>query len=67
MVTVLCALFETVRAGAQPLGEQAATNRLGLSAQESAVIRLLAEGRTDDAITKRLGVFPAPPAGRPPT
>ncbi|GAA1192028.1 DNA-binding CsgD family transcriptional regulator [Kitasatospora gansuensis] len=57
-ITVLCALFESVWAGAQPLGEGSAPSELGLSAQESAIIRLLAEGHTDDAIAKRLGVSP---------
>ncbi|MFE7558167.1 LuxR C-terminal-related transcriptional regulator [Kitasatospora sp. NPDC057500] len=57
-LVALCALFESVWAGAQPLGEQASRDEHGLNAQESACIRLLAEGHTDEAIAKRLGVSP---------
>ncbi|MFD5461597.1 LuxR C-terminal-related transcriptional regulator [Kitasatospora sp. NPDC127059] len=58
MLTALCALFETVWAGAQPLGTAARSDEHGLTAQEQATIALLAEGHTDDAIAKRLGVSP---------
>ncbi|MFD8702528.1 LuxR C-terminal-related transcriptional regulator [Kitasatospora sp. NPDC059648] len=56
----LCALFEHVWVQAQPLGgATAATKEDGaLSAQETTVVRLLAQGLTDDAIAKRLGVSP---------
>ncbi|MGW2542922.1 helix-turn-helix domain-containing protein [Kitasatospora sp. NPDC001574] len=57
-LVALCALFENVWAGAQPLGEQASRDEHGLNAQEAACVRLLAEGHTDDAIAKRLGVSP---------
>ncbi|GHF72310.1 hypothetical protein GCM10010218_62010 [Streptomyces mashuensis] len=57
MLTALCALFEHVWAGARPLGVAApGRDEHGLTGQESATVRLLAEGRTDDAIAKRLGV-----------
>ncbi|MFG2821771.1 LuxR C-terminal-related transcriptional regulator [Kitasatospora sp. NPDC048365] len=56
-LTALCALFENVWAGAQPLGGTV-RDRSGLSPQESAVVRLLAQGLTDDAISKRLAVSP---------
>lgn len=55
-LTALCALYESVWAGAQPLGEAAAKDIHGLSAQEAAIISLLSEGHTDEAIAKRLGV-----------
>ncbi|AUG77696.1 Erythropoiesis-stimulating protein [Kitasatospora sp. MMS16-BH015] len=57
-LTALCSLFEHVWSLAQPLGSP--TTRLvgGLNPQEATVIRLLAEGLTDDAIAKRLGVSP---------
>ncbi|MQS36527.1 helix-turn-helix transcriptional regulator [Streptomyces katsurahamanus] len=58
MLTALCALFEGVWASAQPLGEAAARGPHGLTAQQSLAIRLLAEGHTDDAVAKRLGVSP---------
>ncbi len=57
-LTALCALFESVWAGARPLGEVAAKDSLGLSAQEATTVRLLADGLTDEAIAKRLGVSP---------
>ncbi|MFE6867233.1 helix-turn-helix domain-containing protein [Kitasatospora sp. NPDC057692] len=57
-LVALCALFENVWAGAQPLGEQGSRDEHGLNAQEAACIRLLAEGHTDEAIAKRLGVSP---------
>ncbi|MDH6111685.1 DNA-binding CsgD family transcriptional regulator/sugar-specific transcriptional regulator TrmB [Kitasatospora sp. MAP12-15] len=57
-LSALCALFESVWAGAQPLGEAAAPDARGLSGQEATAVRLLAEGLTDEAIAKRLGVSP---------
>ncbi|WP_330331871.1 LuxR C-terminal-related transcriptional regulator [Streptomyces sp. NBC_00536] len=55
-LTALCALFESVWSGAQPLGEAAPTDSGGLSPQESTTIALLAQGHTDESIAKRLGV-----------
>ncbi|MBB2914326.1 DNA-binding CsgD family transcriptional regulator [Streptosporangium becharense] len=57
-LAALCALFETVWAKAQPLSEPVMHDASGLSAQEAAVIHLLAQGFTDEAIAKRLGVSP---------
>ncbi|MDJ0380424.1 helix-turn-helix transcriptional regulator [Streptomyces sp. G-G2] len=57
-LTALCALFENVWADAQPLGASQERDEIGLSAQESTVIRLLARGLTDEAIAKRLAVSP---------
>ncbi|MFF4320393.1 LuxR C-terminal-related transcriptional regulator [Streptomyces sp. NPDC001568] len=57
-LTALCALFENVWAGAQPLGGSQERDEGALSAQESTVIRLLAQGLTDEAIAKRLAVSP---------
>ncbi|GAA3372882.1 LuxR family transcriptional regulator [Streptomyces sannanensis] len=57
-LTALCALFESVWATAQPLGEVAPLDPHGLTGQEATAIRLLAEGLTDEAIAKRLGVSP---------
>ncbi|MGW2378219.1 LuxR C-terminal-related transcriptional regulator [Kitasatospora sp. NPDC001683] len=58
MLTALCALFESVWAGAQPIGAIARFNEHGLTAQEQTTLALLADGHTDDAIAKRLGVSP---------
>ncbi|MFD5655482.1 LuxR C-terminal-related transcriptional regulator [Streptomyces sp. NPDC127039] len=55
-LTALCALFDVVWASAKPLGEQAVKDAHGLTGQESTTIRLLAQGLTDEAIAKRLGV-----------
>ncbi|MGA5495199.1 LuxR C-terminal-related transcriptional regulator [Streptomyces cinereoruber] len=57
-LTALCALFEHVWVGAQPLGEAAEVGDLGLSPQEQSVIDLLSQGHTDETIAKRLGVSP---------
>ncbi|MET9606326.1 LuxR C-terminal-related transcriptional regulator [Streptomyces sp. NPDC006512] len=57
-LTALCALFENVWSGAQPLGTPQGRDEGTLSAQESTVIRLLAQGLTDEAIAKRLAVSP---------
>ncbi|MFB8243350.1 LuxR C-terminal-related transcriptional regulator [Kitasatospora purpeofusca] len=54
-LTALCALFENIWSAAQPLGG-AARDASGLNPQEAAVVRLLAQGLTDDAIAKRLAV-----------
>ncbi|MFE9400649.1 LuxR C-terminal-related transcriptional regulator [Streptomyces sp. NPDC006530] len=55
-LTALCALFDSVWEGAQPLGAASARDEHGLSPQESTTITLLAQGHTDEAIAKRLGV-----------
>jgi DNA-binding NarL/FixJ family response regulator len=56
MLTALCALFESVWAGAAPFGGAVSRDDRGLTSTESAAVRLLAEGHTDEAIAKRLGV-----------
>lgn len=58
VVSVLCALFETVWASSRPLGSGSAPDGHGLTTQQSATLQLLAAGHTDDAIAKRLGVSP---------
>lgn len=49
-VALLCELFERMWCGAAPPGLD------GLTEQEAAAVRLLADGHTDDGIAKRLGV-----------
>ncbi|MEU9301750.1 helix-turn-helix transcriptional regulator [Streptomyces sp. NPDC048269] len=56
MLVALCALFESTWASAQPLAETVVLGPHGLTAQQSEAVRLLAEGHTDEAIAKRLGV-----------
>lgn len=56
MLVALCALFESTWESAQPLAEVPVLGPNGLTAQQTAAVRLLAEGHTDDAIAKRLGV-----------
>ncbi|MFI5975406.1 helix-turn-helix transcriptional regulator [Streptomyces sp. NPDC051452] len=55
VVSVLCALFDMVWATAAPLGEAASADE-GLSAQEHELLRLLAQGLTDDGVARKLGV-----------
>lgn len=57
-VAALCALFESFWAAAVPLGERPESDAKGLSPQERTVLQLLADGHTDEAIAKRLGVSP---------
>ncbi|MEV7024829.1 helix-turn-helix transcriptional regulator [Kitasatospora sp. NPDC093558] len=57
-LTALCALFEGVWDHAQPLGQEAVRDRNDLTSQEATVIKLLSDGHTDEAISKRLGVSP---------
>ncbi|MGW6263046.1 helix-turn-helix transcriptional regulator [Streptomyces sp. NPDC055085] len=57
-VAALCALFENIWAGASPLGTEVTRDSHGLSSQYAEALRLLAQGLTDAAIAKRLGVSP---------
>ncbi|MEU0369810.1 helix-turn-helix transcriptional regulator [Streptomyces sp. NPDC006283] len=55
-LNALCALFDTTWEAAQPLGTARRRDANGLTGQESTALRLLAQGHTDEAIAKRLGV-----------
>lgn len=55
-LTALCALFDTTWESAQPLGSVRRKDVNGLNGQEAMALRLLAQGHTDEAIAKRLGV-----------
>ncbi|MBM7439390.1 LuxR C-terminal-related transcriptional regulator [Streptomyces sp. HB132] len=57
-VAALCALFESVWSTAVPLGTAPQRDKDGIPSQERAVLALLAQGYTDEAIAKRLGVSP---------
>ncbi len=56
VVSVLCALFDMVWATAVPLGTAAAPTGDGLSPQEQELLRLLAQGLTDEGVARKLGV-----------
>lgn len=55
-VTAMRALFDQVWAQATPLGAAQRRDEHGLTAQESTLLRLLAQGDTDDAMARKLGV-----------
>jgi DNA-binding CsgD family transcriptional regulator/sugar-specific transcriptional regulator TrmB len=55
-VAAMTALFEQVWGIAAPLGVPRAREEGGLTAQEGAVLRLLALGETDEVVARRLGV-----------
>ncbi|WP_348533232.1 helix-turn-helix transcriptional regulator [Kitasatospora sp. MAA4] len=57
-IAALCALFESVWAAATPFGTKPEPDPQGLTRQEAEVLRLLASGMTDEAISKKLGVSP---------
>ncbi|WP_030385698.1 helix-turn-helix domain-containing protein [Streptomyces sp. NRRL S-241] len=56
MITLLCSLFEHVWHSAEPLGAAARSESGTLTKQQLAVLRMMAEGRTDEAIANGLGV-----------
>ncbi|MEU3063382.1 helix-turn-helix domain-containing protein [Streptomyces subrutilus] len=56
MVASLHALFESVWQSAEPVDAQRRSREGGLSQQQLAALRLLAQGHTDEAIATRLGV-----------
>src|SRR5690348_14464856 len=56
VVTALFALFNVVWRTAVPLGSRSQRDAVGLSPRERHVLKLLAEGRTDEMIARRLGV-----------
>ncbi|MFJ6540938.1 helix-turn-helix domain-containing protein [Streptomyces sp. NPDC091385] len=55
-LTALCALFDGIWQSAKPLGENGRRGPEGLTDTEEAALKLLADGHTDEAIAKRLGV-----------
>jgi DNA-binding CsgD family transcriptional regulator/sugar-specific transcriptional regulator TrmB len=56
VIAALRALFEQVWEQARPLGESVQRDPHGLTAQERELLRLLAEGLTDERAGQRLGV-----------
>ncbi|HEY6312647.1 MAG TPA: LuxR C-terminal-related transcriptional regulator [Streptosporangiaceae bacterium] len=58
-VAAMCVLFNTIWEMATPFGEtRAPQSEISLTEQELAVVRLLAKGDTDAAISRKLGVSP---------
>ncbi|WP_395295058.1 LuxR C-terminal-related transcriptional regulator [Kitasatospora hibisci] len=57
-VAALCALFESVWNVAIPVGDTPKCDAKGMPPQEHAVLKMLAQGYTDEAIAKRMGVSP---------
>ncbi|KJK45327.1 LuxR C-terminal-related transcriptional regulator [Streptomyces sp. NRRL F-4428] len=56
MITLLCSLFEHVWQSAEPLGAAARSESGSLTRQQLVVLRMMADGRTDEAIANSLGV-----------
>lgn len=58
-VTALCALFEATWENATPWGDAATpADSRGLTVQQAEMLKLLADGMTDEAIAKRFGISP---------
>jgi DNA-binding NarL/FixJ family response regulator len=56
IVGTLLALFETIWDSAIPLGASTAPGRHGLTARERELVKLLAQGLTDEAAAARLAI-----------
>ncbi|MEV4015710.1 helix-turn-helix transcriptional regulator [Nonomuraea angiospora] len=56
IITALCALFEKFWEQATPLGVPPERENDGLSRQERSLLRLMAEGNTDDVCARKLGI-----------
>ncbi|MFB4280380.1 MULTISPECIES: LuxR C-terminal-related transcriptional regulator [unclassified Nonomuraea] len=57
-VSLIMALFEQIWATATPVGSTPVRDRDGLSPQERQLLRLLAEGMTDEGAGRQLGLAP---------
>ncbi|MDN3023615.1 LuxR C-terminal-related transcriptional regulator [Streptomyces sp. S.PB5] len=57
-VAALCALFEGIWSSSIPLGTMPKADADEMPPQERAVLKMLAQGYTDEAIANRLGVSP---------
>ncbi|GGO92408.1 helix-turn-helix transcriptional regulator [Wenjunlia tyrosinilytica] len=57
-VAALCGLFDMVWHNATPLGRTTRRDERGITPQQAEVLRLLAQGLTDEATAHRLGVAP---------
>lgn len=56
IVSAVCALFEQVWSRATPFGQSPPVDEYGLTPQEMQLVQILAEGATDEAAGRRLGV-----------
>jgi DNA-binding CsgD family transcriptional regulator len=55
-VAAMCALFEQTWSAATPLGVAQPRDEQGLSNQETALLRLMAQGDTDEVVARKLAV-----------
>ncbi|MGQ4491183.1 LuxR C-terminal-related transcriptional regulator [Streptomyces sp. SAS_281] len=56
VVTLVCALFENIWESAEPISAPAAPDQAGLTRQRVEVLRLMAQGNTDESIANHLGI-----------
>jgi DNA-binding CsgD family transcriptional regulator len=56
VVTLVCALFESIWESAEPISIPPASDHAGLTRQRAEVLRLMAQGNTDDSIANSLGI-----------
>ncbi|MBF8184779.1 helix-turn-helix transcriptional regulator [Nonomuraea sp. K274] len=56
VITALCALFEKLWEEATPLGVAPRREHDGLSGQELSLLKLMAEGNTDEVCARKLGI-----------
>ncbi|MFB6905894.1 LuxR C-terminal-related transcriptional regulator [Streptomyces bacillaris] len=56
VVTLVCALFESIWGSAEPISAPTAPNHAGLTRQRAEVLRLMAQGNTDESIANSLGI-----------
>ncbi len=58
LIETLCALFSATWLQAEPLGSPQRRDDAGFTPQQAQALRLLAQGHTDQAVARRLGVSP---------
>jgi DNA-binding NarL/FixJ family response regulator len=58
VIAGMIALFEQVWQQGTPFGEVSAPTPNGLTPQEQALLRLLADGHTDESASRKLGISP---------
>ncbi|WP_404800404.1 LuxR C-terminal-related transcriptional regulator [Actinomadura rudentiformis] len=56
LVGALCSLFEYIWISSIPFGDELVKDDIGLAPQERAILRLLANGQTDDSVARELGL-----------
>ncbi|TDD03466.1 helix-turn-helix transcriptional regulator [Nonomuraea deserti] len=56
VITAMCALFEKLWEGATPIGVAPQREHDGISRQELSLLRLMADGNTDEVCARKLGI-----------